>query len=73
VQITGQVTCGGGGVPGGTQAVDFQLAPGAIGDIIPHPIEGAGIWATVDLQSNSPDFTLERIHLSAEERTLFGA
>jgi hypothetical protein len=73
VQITGQVTSGGGGVPGGVQGVDFQLAPGAVQGIIPHPIEGAGIWAQVDLQSNSPDFTLERIHLSAEERTLFGA
>ena len=73
VQVTGQVTSGGGGVPGGVQAVDFQLAPGAIHDIIPHPIEGAGIWAQVDLQSNSPDFTVERLHLSAEERTLFGA
>jgi hypothetical protein len=73
VQMTGSVTSGGGGVPGGTQAVDFELAPGAISGIIPSPIEGAGIWSAIDLQSNSPDFTLERIHLSAEERTLFGA
>jgi hypothetical protein len=73
VQMTGSVTSGGGGVPGGTQAVAFELAPGAISGIIPSPIEGAGIWAAIDLQSNSPDFTLERIHLSAEERTLFGA
>jgi hypothetical protein len=73
VQMTGQVTSGGGGVPGGVQAVDFELAPGAISGIIPSPISGAGIWAQVDLQSNSPDFTIERIHLSAEERTLFGA
>ncbi|HEY1880548.1 MAG TPA: hypothetical protein VGG68_11515 [Caulobacteraceae bacterium] len=73
VQMTGSVISGGGGVPGGTQAVAFELAPGAISGIIPSPIEGAGIWAAIDLQSNSPDFTLERIHLSAEERTLFGA
>jgi hypothetical protein len=73
VQITGQVTSGGGGVPGGVQGIDFELAPGANTGIIPSPISGAGIWATVDLQSSSPDFTIERIHLSAEERTLFGA
>jgi hypothetical protein len=73
VQITGQVTSGGGGVPGGVQGVDFQLAPGAVQGIIPSPISGAGIWAAIDLQSSSPDFTLERLHLSAEERTLFGA
>jgi hypothetical protein len=73
VQMTGQVTSGGGGVPGGVQGVDFELAPGAISGIIPSPISGAGIWASIDLQSNSPDFTIERIHLSAEERTLFGA
>jgi hypothetical protein len=73
VQMTGQVTSGGGGVPGGVQGIDFELAPGANTGIIPSPISGAGIWATVDLQSSSPDFTIERIHLSAEERTLFGA
>lgn len=73
VSITGTVTSGGGGVPGGVQAVDFQLASGAIHDIIPHPIEGAGIWAAIDLQTNSPDATIERLHLAAEERTLFGA
>jgi hypothetical protein len=73
VQMAGQVTSGGGGVPGGVQGVDFELAPGASSGIIPSPISGAGIWAAVDLQSSSPDFTIERIHLSAEERTLFGA
>jgi hypothetical protein len=73
VSLTGTVTTGGGGVRGGVQAVDFELAPGAITGIIPSPVEGAGIWAAIDLQSNSPDFTIERIHLSAEERVLFGA
>jgi hypothetical protein len=73
VQVTGYVRSHGGGVPGGVEAVDFQLAPGAVHDIIPHPIQGAGIWAAIDLQTNSPDATIERIHLSAEERTLFGA
>jgi|HubBroStandDraft_6_1064221.scaffolds.fasta_scaffold00529_29 hypothetical protein len=73
VQMTGQVTSGGGGVPGGVQGIDFELAAGASSGIIPSPISGAGIWAAIDLQSYSPDFTIERIHLSAEERTLFGA
>jgi hypothetical protein len=73
VSLTGFVTTGGGGVPGGAQGVDFELAPGAITAIIPAPIEGGGIWATLDLQSTSPDFVIERIHVSAEERTLFGA
>lgn len=73
IQMTGTVTSGGGGVPGGVQGIGFELAPGKIHDIIPSPIESGGIWAQIDLQSNSPDFTLERLHLSAEERTLFGA
>jgi len=73
VAIAGTLAAGGGGVPGGVQAVDFQLSPGAIADIIPHPVEGAGIWATLDLASTSPDFTLQRIHIGSEERTLFGA
>lgn len=73
VQMTGTVTSGGGGVVGGVQGIGFELAPGARTGIIPSPIESAGIWAEIDLQSNSPDFTLERIHLTAEERTLFGA
>jgi len=73
VQIHGNVTCGDGGVPGGTQDVDFQLSPGARHALIPHPVEGAGIWCEFDLKSQSPDFTLERIHLASEDRTLFGA
>ena len=73
VSLSGSVTTGGGGVPGGVQAVDFQLAPGMGNAIIPAPVEGAGIWAIVDLHSTSPDFTIERIHVLAEERTLFGA
>jgi hypothetical protein len=73
VQMTGQVTSGGGGVVGGVEAVDVQLPPGAKHAIIPSPLSGAGIWNEIDLQSQSPDFTIERIHLSAEERTLFGA
>ena len=73
ISITGSVTSGDGGIPGGTQGVDFELPAGGVHKIIPAPVEGAGIWAAIDLQSNSPDFTLERLHLSADERTLFGA
>lgn len=73
VQIIGAVESGDGGVPGGTQSVSFELSPGQIHKIIPAPIESAGIWAGIDLQSKSPDFTIERLHLAAEERTMYGA
>jgi hypothetical protein len=80
VSLTGAVTCGGGGVPGGAEDVDFNLTkpassidPSDRSDIIPQPLKGAGIWGAIDLRSNSPDFTIERLHLAAEERTLFGA
>ena len=73
VSITGTVTSGGGGIPGGTEGVDFEITPGAGFGIKPSPLHGAGIWSEIDLQSNSPDFVLERIHLATEERTLFGA
>lgn len=71
--ITGTVTSGGGGVPGGTQGVDFELSAGTMFGIIPSPLSGGGIWHAIDLQTNAPDVTLERLHLSLEERTLFGA
>jgi hypothetical protein len=73
VSITGTVTSGDGGIPGGVENVDFELTPGAAFKIIPSPLHGSGIWSTIDIQSNSPDFTLERLHLASEERTLFGA
>ena len=73
VSITGTVTSGDGGIPGGVESVDFELTPGVEFKIIPSPLHGSGIWSTIDIQSNSPDFTLERLHLAAEERTLFGA
>jgi hypothetical protein len=73
VTITGTVTSGDGGIPGGVENVDFELTPGANFKIVPSPLHGAGIWSTIDIQSNSPDFTLERLHLASEERTLFGA
>ena len=73
VSIRGTVTSGGGGIPGGVESVDYQLAAGAQFGILPSPLHGAGIWSAIDLQTNSPDCTIERLHLAAEERTLFGA
>jgi hypothetical protein len=87
VSFTGTLTCGGGSVPGGSEDIAFDLAenitassvPGANPfpagkfDNIPCPVQGSGIWGEIDLQSTSPDFTIERLHIAAEERTLFGA
>jgi hypothetical protein len=73
VSITGTVTSGGGGIPGGVESVDFELTRGVQFGILPSPLHGAGIWSAIDLSTNSPDFTLERLHLAAEERTLYGA
>jgi hypothetical protein len=73
VSLRGTVTSGGGGIPGGVESVDFELPAGAQFDIKPSPLHGAGIWSAIDLQTNSPDFNLERLHLAAEERTLYGA
>lgn len=73
VSFTGTVTTTGGGMPGGTQDVGFELVAGKRHDIIPQPIEGGGIAAAIDLQSLSPDFSIERLHVAAEARTLFGA
>jgi hypothetical protein len=73
VQISGSVTSGDGGVPGGVQTFAFDLPPGRGHGIIPQPLEGAGIWGAIDLTSYSPDFSLQRLHLATEERTLYGA
>ena len=73
VQITGVTRTGAGNVPGGVQDVGFSLPPGKRYAMIPQAIEGAGIAVAIDLESISPDFTLERLHVAAEERTLFGA
>lgn len=75
VSFVGTVTTGGGGVPGGVQAIGFELSGGGGGrdTIEPQPLEGAGIWVGIDLQSVSPDFAIERLHVAAEDRTLFGA
>jgi hypothetical protein len=73
VEFTGTLTCGGGGVPGGSEDIGFALPEGARFDILPQPVQGAGIWGAVDLESVSPDFTIERLFVAAEQRTLFGA
>jgi hypothetical protein len=73
VSIEGELETGDGGIPGGVQSVDFELTGGTQHKIIPQPVDGHGIWGAIDLRSISPDFTLERIHVAAEERTLFGA
>jgi hypothetical protein len=72
VSFTGTQTCGGGN-PGGTQDVGFEIPPGKKYGILPYATSGGGIWSHVDLTSLSPDFTIERLHLAAELRTLFGA
>jgi hypothetical protein len=73
VTLTGGLTARGGNVPGGIEDISFELTAGQLHDIIGHGVSGAGIQCAVDLQSISPDFTLERLHVAADERTLFGA
>ena len=73
VSITGTATSAGGGIPGGVESLDFQLTAGASFGIIPSPLHGSGIYTAIDIQSKSPDFVIQRLHLAAEERTLFGA
>lgn len=73
VSFTGNLTTGGGGVPGGTRDIGFELSPGAGYAFEPQPSEGAGIYGGVDLLSYSPDFQIERLHLGYEQRTLYGA
>jgi len=73
VSVTGWATSGGGGMPGGTQSVAFELTQGQKETIEPAPIDGSGIWTGIDLESVSPDFICERLHLATHERTLFGA
>ena len=73
VSITGTAHSADGGIPGGLESLDFELTRGTSFKIIPSPLHGSGIWTAIDIQSKSPDFTLERLHLASEERTLFGA
>jgi hypothetical protein len=73
VSFTGKFTTGEGGVPGGSRDIAFDSPAGKRYSMLPQPIEGAGIAGAVDLQSFSPDFTIERLHIVSEERTLWGA
>jgi hypothetical protein len=73
VAITGRVSTYGGNIPNGVQEIGFELVEGERFRIDPDPLNAAGITAAVDLESISPDFTIERLHIGAEERTLFGA
>jgi len=73
VEITGTFTAAAGGVAGGSQDVGFSLPPGERYGMLPQPIAGGGIAGALDLTSTSPDFTLERIHVLSESRTLYGA
>jgi hypothetical protein len=73
VSIIGTVTTAGGGVPNGTEDVAFQLAAGTASGFEAQPLNGQGIMAGVDLESFSPDFIIERIHLAGDSRSLFGA
>jgi hypothetical protein len=73
VSFNGKLTTHGGGIPGGAQDFGFASPPGQKFAFEGVHTEGAGIAGAVDLQSLSPDFTLERLHMGVEPRTLFGA
>lgn len=73
VALTGSMTTQGGGVPNGVQDIGFQLPAGQQYGFEAIPTNGQGILAAVDLESVSPDFTIERLHLSVEARALYGA
>lgn len=72
VSFTGTFTTIGGGIPNGAEDVSFDIPPSGK-DTIPHPLVGKGIAGWLDLQSVSPDFTIERVSLTYDERALFGA
>lgn len=73
VSLTGKLISHGGGVPGGSKDIAFDMVGGKVFDWQPQPAESSGIAAGVDLESISPDFVLERLHVLYEERTLWGA
>lgn len=72
VTITGVQRTNGGGLPNGAKDIAFYLDPG-MRDIVPAPTDGKGINANLDLSSLSPDFTVARISMTFDARTLFGA
>lgn len=71
--LTGDLTTHGGGIPNGKQDISFELVPGEKHNVIPYPVSGAGLSGAVNLQSISPDFTIERLQVASEDRTLYGA
>jgi hypothetical protein len=73
VSLIGTIHTSGGGIPNGAESLGFQLTGGVAHDVIPFAVNGNGLDGAIDLESISPDFTIERLHLTAEERTLYGA
>ena len=73
VSFTGIFTGSAGGVPGGREDIGFMMPPGQRYAMVPQAVSGAGIAGAVDIESISPDFTIERLHITTEERTLWGA
>lgn len=73
VTLNGTLTTRDGGIPNGAEEIAFELAPGETTGIKPWPTSGAGISGAIDLVSTSPDFTLERLQVASEDRTLYGA
>jgi len=77
--LTGKFISGGGDVPGGVQDIAFDMAAGEVpvltavrgAAIIPQAINGAGIFGAVDLESTSPEFTIQRLHILYEQRVLY--
>ena len=72
VFLTGTMATRGGGIPNGVEDVSYSLDPKGA-DTVPSPTIGKGIAAMLDLRSFSPDFTINRVNVTFEERTLFGA
>lgn len=73
VPITGTLTTKGGGIPNGSEQIAFELAAGELYGVKPSPTSGAGLSGAIDLNSIAPDFTIERLQVTTEDRTLYGA
>jgi hypothetical protein len=84
VNFVGGFSTRGGGIPTGTQEVSFNIATAPVlgtgvtntprpTSTEPYPLQASGISGAVDIQSISKDFTIERLHVMLEGRTLWGA
>jgi hypothetical protein len=71
--FNGIITTTGGGIPNGRQDVAFQIAQGELYRLDPAQISGQGLSGQLDMISYSPDFTIERLFVGKEDRTLYGA